>query len=290
MNILVVGGTRFFGIPMVKKLIADGHDVTVATRGRTPDSFGDKVKRICLDRSVEGSIAAALNGRSFDVVIDKIAYSSNDVKRLLDHVDCGKYILMSTSSVYGNIGRGTPESSFEPEKYPLRWCERADFDYGEAKRQAECALVQHYPKQEYTAVRYPVVIGRNDYTGRLKFYAERIIAGEPMYVDDAESQISFIDETEAGEFLACAAENEVFGAVNGCCRGSISVGEIIGYIEQKTGMKAVLSGNGEAAPYNGYPTYATLDISKAEASGFVFGDVKKAVFETIDGYLGKYIL
>lgn len=290
MNILVVGGTRFFGIPMVKKLIADGHDVTLATRGRTPDSFGDKVKRICLDRSVEGSIAAALNGRSFDVVIDKIAYSSNDVKRLLDHVDCGKYILMSTSSVYGNIGRGTPESSFDPEKYPLRLCERADFDYGEAKRQAECALVQHYPQQEYAAVRYPVVIGRNDYTGRLKFYADMILSGKPMYVDDAESQISFIDEIGAGEFLACAAENEVFGAVNGCCRGSISVGEIIGYIEQKTGMKAVLSGNGEAAPYNGYPTYATLDISKAEASGFVFGDVKKAVFETIDGYLGKYIL
>ncbi len=26
MNILVVGGTRFFGIPMVEKLIADGHE------------------------------------------------------------------------------------------------------------------------------------------------------------------------------------------------------------------------------------------------------------------------
>ena len=290
MNILVVGGTRFFGIPMVRKLIADGHDVTLATRGRTPDSFGNTVKRICLDRSDEASIAEALYGRSFDAVIDKIAYSSNDVKRLLDHVDCGKYILMSTSSVYGNIGRGTPESSFEPEKYPLRWCERADFDYGEAKRQAECALVQHYPKQEYTAVRYPVVIGRNDYTGRLKFYAERIIAGEPMFIDDAESQMSFIDETKAGEFLAYAVENDIFGSVNGCCRGSISVGEIIGYIEQKTGKKAVLSENGEAAPYNGYPTYAALDTSKAEASGFVFGDVKMAVFETIDGYLGEYSL
>ena len=290
MNILVVGGTRFFGIPMVRKLITDGNDVTVATRGKTPDSFGDKVRRICLDRSDEASIAEALDGRSFDVVIDKIAYSSNDVKRLLDHVDCGKYVLMSTSSVYENIGRSTPENSFVPEKYPLRWCERADFDYGEAKRQAECALVQHYPQQKYAAVRYPVVIGSNDYTGRLRFYADSILAGRPMYIDDAESQISFIDETEAGEFLAYAAENDVFGAVNGCCRGSISIDEMIGYIEKKTGRKALLSEKGEAAPYNGYPTCATLDISKAEASGFVFGDVKKAVFETIDGYLEKYIL
>ncbi len=35
MNVLVVGGTGFFGIPMVEKLIADGHDVTIATRRKT---------------------------------------------------------------------------------------------------------------------------------------------------------------------------------------------------------------------------------------------------------------
>ena len=56
MNILVVGGTRFFGIPMIEKLISDGHDVTVATRGRNQDRFGDKVKRLILDRSDEATM------------------------------------------------------------------------------------------------------------------------------------------------------------------------------------------------------------------------------------------
>ena len=46
MNILVIGGTRFFGIPMVDKLLEAGHDVTIATRGLSPDSFGGRVKRI----------------------------------------------------------------------------------------------------------------------------------------------------------------------------------------------------------------------------------------------------
>ena len=32
MKILVVGGTRYFGIPMVNALLAQGHDVTIATR------------------------------------------------------------------------------------------------------------------------------------------------------------------------------------------------------------------------------------------------------------------
>jgi len=41
MKILVLGGTRFFGIHMVNDLIEKGHEVTIATRGITPDYFGD---------------------------------------------------------------------------------------------------------------------------------------------------------------------------------------------------------------------------------------------------------
>lgn len=46
MKILVIGGTRYFGIHMVNKLLEQGHEVTIATRGKTPDSYGDKVERI----------------------------------------------------------------------------------------------------------------------------------------------------------------------------------------------------------------------------------------------------
>lgn len=34
MNILVIGGTRYFGIHMVNKLLEQGHDITIATRGK----------------------------------------------------------------------------------------------------------------------------------------------------------------------------------------------------------------------------------------------------------------
>lgn len=56
MNILVIGGTRFFGIHMVNELLTAGHDVTIATRGKASDSFGDKVKRIFLERTKEESV------------------------------------------------------------------------------------------------------------------------------------------------------------------------------------------------------------------------------------------
>lgn len=34
---------KIFGIHMVNELLTAGHDVTIATRGKASDSFGDKV-------------------------------------------------------------------------------------------------------------------------------------------------------------------------------------------------------------------------------------------------------
>lgn len=49
MNILVLGGTGFFGKHLVWELLHRGHEVTIATRGRTPDDFGDRVRRLIVD-------------------------------------------------------------------------------------------------------------------------------------------------------------------------------------------------------------------------------------------------
>ncbi|MBQ5311775.1 MAG: reductase [Oscillospiraceae bacterium] len=283
MKILVLGGTRYFGIPTVQELIRKGHDVTIATRGRTPDPFGSSVSRIVCDRTDNESMKV-FDGSRYDIIIDKIAYTSNDVKRLLDHAECGRYILMSTSSVYTDIHLATKEDDFRADKYPLEYCERGDHDYSEIKRQAECILVQDYPSQVYTAVRYPVVTGINDYTGRLRFYFDLIAEGKPMYIDDMDSRISFIDEKDAGHFISHIVEHTVDGPVNGCSDGDISIREIIGYIEGRTGKKAVLSDSGDAAPYNGYPAFATLDTAKARSTGFVFSDVRKCIYDTIDHY------
>ena len=285
MNILVIGGTRFFGIPMVKKLIANGHHVTIATRGIAKDTFGNSVSRLIFDRSDEASIKAAFGRKQFDVVIDKIAYSSNDVRRVLDHIQCSTYILMSSSAVYTDMHADTKESEFDESNYPLKWCERSDADYDEVKRQAECCVAQHYPEQKYIAVRYPVVIGSNDYTNRLRFYVEHIMQHEPMYIDDMHSRISFIHEEEAGLFFAHLVKSDITGAINGCSDGDTSIAEFIGYIENKTRCKAVLSKDGNAAPYNGYPEFATLNTDKAKGTGFQFKQIKDWIYPTIDNII-----
>lgn len=281
MNILVLGGTRFFGIPMVNKLISRGHQVTIATRGLTPDPFGNSVSRIRLDRSDKNSIARIFSGSRYELIIDKTAYSSNDIKRILDHAECRKYILMSSSAVYDKMHRNTCEDEFSPFLHELKWCERST-DYAESKRQAECALFQKYSGQCSLAVRYPVVLGKNDYTGRLRFYAEHIINQTPMFIDDMESKIAFIEETEAGIFLAHLAESDLAGAINGCSEGTASISDVVRYIENKTGKRAVISAEGDNAPYNGYPEYAALNTEKARSSGFIFSRLDEWLYKLID--------
>lgn len=282
LKILIVGGTRYFGIPMTKRLIARGHEVTIATRGITSDSFGLSVSRIILDRTDEASICTSLAGAKYDVIIDKIAYSSDDVRRLTDNVTCGRYILMSSSAVYENVHANTDEEAFNPSEHQLKWGERADFDYAEGKRQAECALFQNYHNHNRIAVRYPVVLGENDYTGRLRFYADHIINGIPMHIDDMDSRISFIHEYEAALFLAHLVEADVTGAINGCSGGSISIAEIIRYIEENSGCRAVLSEDGDEAPFNGYPQQATLNTDKAARCGFIFGTIDSWIYRLLD--------
>ena len=48
MEILVIGGTRYFGIHMVNELLNKGHNVTIATRGKSPDPFRNKVSALSL--------------------------------------------------------------------------------------------------------------------------------------------------------------------------------------------------------------------------------------------------
>ncbi|MBQ7067323.1 MAG: NAD-dependent epimerase/dehydratase family protein [Lachnospiraceae bacterium] len=284
MKILVLGGTRFFGIPMVEELLRRGHDVTIATRGMAKDNFGDAVKRIQIERTDSKQMEQALKGKHFDVVYDKIAYCSNDIKIAMDVLDCDKYIYMSSTAVYDPKKMDTKEEDFGATKKGLIWCNRMDFPYDEIKRQAECALWQKYNDRSFIAVRYPFVIGKDDYTERMLFYVEHVMKSLPMNIDNPDFQMSYIRSDEAGKFLAFLADKNVQGAINGSCGGTISLREIIDYVERKTGSKAILSKTGDKAPYNGEPEYS-INTNKAEKLGFEFSNLTDWIYDLIDYYI-----
>ncbi|MDC0700433.1 NAD-dependent epimerase/dehydratase family protein, partial [Blautia wexlerae] len=165
-RILVLGGTRFFGKHMVSALLAQGHSVAIANRGQTPDPFGGTVERIVLERTDADCICEALSGKSFDVVCDSLAYTSNDVRALLDSYHPSRYVMTSSTVVYQPLTLHTTEADFDPLQIPLKWCARGDDSYAACKQQAEAALRQIYPSVPAVAVRFPFVIGEDDYTRR----------------------------------------------------------------------------------------------------------------------------
>ena len=281
MKILVIGGTRFFGVHMVNELLAKGHDITIATRGMAKDGYGDRVGRIIFQRTDEQSVKEALAGKHFDVIIDKIAYCSEDIRYVMEAADCDRYIHMSSTSVYDPKHWNTVESDFDGRAGKLIWCDRGAFPYEEIKRQAEYALWQAYPDRKWLAVRYPFAIGEDDYTKRLIFYVEHTMKGIPMYIDNADRQMGFIRSDEAGRFLAFLAEQDVTGAVNGSSDGTISVREILEYVEQKTGEKAILQEDGAAAPYNGEPEYS-INTDRAKSMGFEFSVLSDYIYDLLD--------
>lgn len=284
MKILVLGGTRFFGIHMVNELLAKGHDVTIATRGKTLDEFGDRVGRIAVERTDEESMRNALRGRHYDVVIDKLAYCSNDIKYVMEAACCDKYIHMSSTSVYEPKHINTMESEFDGASKELIWCDRTAFPYDEIKRQAECALCREYPDRNWIAVRYPFVIGKDDYTNRLLFYVEHTMKSIPMNIDNPDCRMGFIRSDEAGKFMAFLADKKFAGAVNGSSGGTISMREIIEYVEKKTGKKAIVDKAGENAPYNGVPEYS-VNTQKAQALGFRFSSLHDWIYELLDYFV-----
>lgn len=223
-----------------------------------------------------------------DIVIDKIAYCSNDVKYLLDAVRCGRYIQMSSTAVYTDLNINTGETQFDPQTYELRMINREDDEYAEVKRQAECAAVQMYPDVKAVFVRYPVVLGKRDYTNRLLAYVQNIIEGKPMYIDNMDSRMSFISCEEAGAFLAYLVEQDYEGAINGANEGTVSVREILEHICRRTGKQPVLRENGIAMPYNGMADYS-INTDRAKSLGWRFTDIHTWLFELLDYYIAAQL-
>lgn len=285
MKILVLGGTRFFGVHLVEALLEEGHEVTIATRGRREDPFGSRVQRIIVERTDENAMKKAFRNAWFDVVYDDLAYCSGDVKTALDAIRCGRYVMVSSASVY-ELCPDIHETAFRPEEKELYWCGRTEVSYDEGKRTAECALVRNYPQQNAVMVRFPFVIGKDDYTERLYFYVRHAVKGIPMHVDNPDSRMSFIGSEDAGRFLAALAAKAVTGPVNACCRGTVSIREILDYVEKKTGMVPRLEDDGEEAPYNGAGSYS-LNMDKARNAGCSCRELGSWLYGLLDWYVER---
>ncbi|OEH93630.1 NAD-dependent epimerase/dehydratase family protein [Bacillus solimangrovi] len=272
-KILVLGGTRFFGKKLVELLIKNGEDVTIATRGKTNDPFQDTVKRLVIDREDYQSLKLVAGSQDWDIVYDNICYSPQAAMDAVS-IFSGKvkqYILTSSQSVYGFEERKIIEEDFDPISYPIKTGVRSDFTYDEGKRLAEAVFFQ---KADFpvSAVRFPIVLGTDDYTNRLLFHINHVSNETPIGIPNENALISFISSEEAAAFLHWLGKAQLRGPINACSTGEMSIQQIISIIEEAVGKKALTElevSNEHMSPF-GIAESWYLDNSKATHAGYNF--------------------
>ena len=270
---LVLGGTRFFGKRLVELLLEEGMDVTIATRGITSDSFGDRVGRLVVDRENYSSLLKATAGYEWDVIYDNICYSPQDAWNACK-VFSGKvkrYINTSSMSVYEQAPYEHTEAELDPHTYPIKMGCRTDFDYGTGKALAEAIFAQHatFP---VCSVRFSFVVGEDDYTRRLEFHIDRIKEGIAIGIPSIDAKINFISSDEAAALLCWLKDRSITGPLNACATGEISLAEIISLMEQEVGKIAMIeqhTAESDQSPY-GVEQSFFISNSKGNEAGFSF--------------------
>jgi nucleoside-diphosphate-sugar epimerase len=287
---LILGGTQFVGKRLVQLLVDEGIEVTIATRGLTSDSFGNQVSRLIINREDAESLDQAFKDKSWDVVYDQTCYSSQEALDTLKALNgkVQKYIFTSSQAVY-DFGTNHSEEGFNPLEFQPVLRSRREYlgyvGYQEAKRAAEAILFQN-ADIPVVAVRFPIILGKDDYTNRLKFHVEHVKEGKPLFIENPDLSYSFIDSMEAASFLYSIAKSNYHGGINPGSEGDISLRELLGLIEEHIGTHANLSESGNPSPYN-LPGSWSVNTSLVQSMGYRFTSLDRLLRDLILHYTFK---
>ncbi len=167
MEILMMGGTRFVGRPLVRRLLDQGHALTLFTRGRLPVPEG--VEHLVGDRSQDDDLVC-LRGRRFDVMIDSSGRELNDSQRViaLTGAPRHRFVYVSSAGVYA-----------DSEQWPLD----EDSPTDPASRHAGKAATEAWLREHgipFTSFRPTYIVGPGNYNPVESWFFDRLAQGRPV--------------------------------------------------------------------------------------------------------------
>ena len=207
MRVLVVGGTEFISLHLVRALLRERHDVVVLNRGRQPGRVPAGVKTIVADRKDHAALGRALAGERFDGLVD-ITYApttGDDVRALLVALDgrAGHAIFVSTGRVHDHA---LPIPYHEDTPRGLFWGE-----YAKNKIEGEDAyLSSGLPA---SVVRPTHVFGPLNTRNNETFFFDRLVRGRPVLVPGAGGWLRQFGHVEdlADAMAAMLGDRRAFG-------------------------------------------------------------------------------
>jgi nucleoside-diphosphate-sugar epimerase len=246
MRALLLGGTRFVGLRLLRALHAAGHQVTILNRGRRQADLPSGIDRLEADRRDDAGMRRVLQGRArdFDVVFDATGYQRPNLEPVVDvlgeHIR--RYVFISSFAVYARMQTFPIREDF-PVIEPGEKTGGLDA-YGADKVRCECYLLEMHRERALPAVilRSPAIYGpenwmddrEGSYFARLAMGRKILIAGRGEtlihfgHVDDLAAACIAVSESPA-------AVGEVFNVTG---PEAITVNALIDSMAEAVGVKA----------------------------------------------------
>lgn len=166
MRSLVLGGSQFVGLHLVRELVSRGDEVTVLNRGKTATQLPSGVSHLTADRTDAEQMTAALTGKSWDAVYDVSGFvmvaGRSNIELLLDLLEgnTGAYVFTSSIMAYKQgAGMGvfpwTEDMPSNPD---------GPMTYGGFKVMVEEAVLRRHRERGFpgTVVRPAAIYGPNN--------------------------------------------------------------------------------------------------------------------------------
>jgi nucleoside-diphosphate-sugar epimerase len=203
MDILVMGGTRFVGKPLVAQLQASGHRLTLFTRGRQAVPAG--LEHLVGDRTDPAALAQ-LQGRRFDVIVDSSGRSLEDSSAVIacTGAPSHRFVYVSSAGVYA-----------DSELWPLH----EDSPTDPQSRHAGKLHTEAWLRQQgipFTSFRPTYIYGPGNYNPVESWFFDRIVHGRPVPLPGDGSTITQLGHVEdlAAAMARCievdAAANRIY--------------------------------------------------------------------------------
>ncbi|MFF1509681.1 NAD-dependent epimerase/dehydratase family protein [Streptomyces sp. NPDC058326] len=237
-NAFVLGGTGQVGRAAVRALVADGWEVTAASRGGARDErWPDEVRSVRLDRTEEGALAAGL-GDGCDVLVDIVAYDGAHGRQLTALADrIGSAVVVSSGAVYEDDQGRSFDTQDRPDGFPAypvpipedwRTVAPGDTSYSTRKVALEQELLAAGDALPTTLLRAGAIHGPYCPGPRELWFVKRVLDGRTVrpLARGGASRFHPVHVDNLAELVRLAAENPRSRVLNGGDPEAPTVAEI----------------------------------------------------------------
>lgn len=223
MNILVIGGSYFYGRVFVMEAVREHNEYTITLLNRgtySMEEFG--VSQIKGDRHDKNAFAACQD--DYDAIIDFCAYEAGDVSGVIENLAgrIGQYILISTVDAYE---RGSEDIRTEDHALEHRIFagETGAYIAGKVAAEEELREVCGGRNIPYTVLRPAILYGPYNYAPRESAYIQMMLTNHvlPCFID-AEGRFQFTYVKDAAQAILKVLGNEkAYGKSYNLCQDEV---------------------------------------------------------------------